>query len=156
MLEAVSWASSRSVFTASVEELTAYLAQVTDRTTVGRVLGISWQAVGSIVERVVARRLDESRCDGLRRIGIDEFSYRKRHHYLTIVVDHDRQRVVWVGKGRSAKTLETFFGRLPGQVDHAFTWKAAPRGHWTKSGGRSNEARTRRRPRRSRGSAIAC
>ena len=112
-VEVVSWASSRSVFTASVEELTAYLAQVTDRTTVSRVLGISWQAVGSIVERVVARRLDESRFDSLRRIGIDEFSYRKRHHYLTIVVDHDRQRVVWAGKGqRSAKTLEAFFDRL--------------------------------------------
>ena len=100
------------MFTAAVEELTAYLAQVTDRTTVSRVLGISWQAVGSIVERVVAQRLDERRFDGLRRIGIDEFSYRKRHHYLTIVVDHDRQRVVWAGKGRSAQTLEAFFDRL--------------------------------------------
>ena len=43
---------------------------------------------------------------------IDEFSYRKRHHYLTLVVDHDRQRVVWAGKGRSAQTLEAFFDRL--------------------------------------------
>ena len=36
---------------------------------------------GSIVERVVSRRLDEGRFENLRRIGIDEFSYRKRHHY---------------------------------------------------------------------------
>ena len=42
---------------------------------------------------------------------VDEFSYRKRHHYLTLVVDHDRQRVVWAGKGRSAQTLEAFFDR---------------------------------------------
>ena len=111
-VEEVSWALGRSVFTAPFEELTAYLAQVTDRTTVSRVLGISWQAVGSIVERVVSRHLDESRFDDLRRIGVDEFSYRKRHHYLTLVVDHDRQRVVWAGKGRSAHTLETFFDRL--------------------------------------------
>ena len=135
-VEAVSWASSRSVFTAAVEELTAYLAQVTDRTTVSRVLGISWQAVGSIVERVVAQRLDERRFDGLRRIGIDEFSYRKRHHYLTIVVDHDRRRVVWAGKGRSAKTLEAFFDRLGPAgcerlqlvtVDLAASWQKALR-----------------------------
>ena len=111
-VEEVSWASGRSVFTAPFEELTAYLAQVTDRTTVSRVLGISWQAVGSIVERVVSRQLDESRFDDLRQIGVDEFSYRKRHHYLTLVVDHDRQRVVWAGKGRSAQTLEAFFDRL--------------------------------------------
>ena len=55
------------MFTAAVEELTAYLAQVTDRTTVSRVLGISWQAVGSIVERVVAQRLDERRFDAAHR-----------------------------------------------------------------------------------------
>lgn len=30
------------------------------------------------------------RLEGLRRIGVDEFSYRKRHRYLTTVVDHDR------------------------------------------------------------------
>ena len=42
------------------------------------------------------------RLAGLRRIGVDEFSYRKRHHYLTLVVDHDKRRVVWAGKGRSA------------------------------------------------------
>jgi transposase len=100
------------VFTSGFEELAAYLAQVTDRTSVSRLLGISWATVGNIVERVVARRLDGARFAKLRRIGVDEFSYRKRHHYLTLVVDHDRQRVVWAGKGRSAQTLEAFFDRL--------------------------------------------
>ena len=59
----------------------------------------------------MSRRLADTRFDDLQRIGVDEFSYRKRHHYLTIV-DHDRQRVVWAGKGRSAETLEAFFDRL--------------------------------------------
>ena len=68
--------------------------------------------VGSIVERVVARRLDGARFAKLRRIGVDEFSYRKRHRYLTIVVDHDERRVVWAGRGRSAETLGAFFEQL--------------------------------------------
>ena len=34
-------------------------------------VGISWQAVGSIVERMVSRRLDPERLAGLRRIGVD-------------------------------------------------------------------------------------
>ena len=92
--------------------LTAYLAQATDRTTTSRLVGISWPAVGGIVKRVVARRLDSTRLAGLRRIGIDEFSYRKRHHYLTVVVDHDRRRVVWAGPGRSAEALGKFFDLL--------------------------------------------
>ena len=54
-------------------------------------------------------RVGSTTCAGS---GSMSFSYRKRHHYLTLVVDHDRQRVVWAGKGRSAKTLEAFFDRL--------------------------------------------
>ena len=50
----------------------AYLAQTMDRTAVSRLMGISWQAVGSIVERVVARQLDPARFHGLKRIGVDK------------------------------------------------------------------------------------
>ena len=53
--------------------------------------------------------MDETRFKNLRCIGIDEFSYRKNHRYITTVVDHDRQRVIWTGKGRSSKTLNEFF-----------------------------------------------
>jgi transposase len=111
-VEQVPWASRASRFSFAFEELAAYLSQVTDRTQVCRQLGISWATVGSIVERVVARRLDPERLSGLRRIGIDEFSYRKRHHYLTVVVDHDRRRVVWAGDGRKAETVAEFFDVL--------------------------------------------
>ena len=135
-VEQVPWASGSSVFTSGFEELAAYLAQVTDRTAVSRLLGISWVTVGSIVERVVARRLDGARFAKLRQIGIDEFSYRKRHRYLTIVVDHDERRVVWAGRGRSAETLGAFFEQLgPGgcarielvTADLASSWQKALR-----------------------------
>jgi transposase len=110
--EQVPWAAQGSRFTGDFEELVAYLAQVTDQTRVTELMGISWSTVGAIVERVVARRLDPSRLEGLRRIGVDEFSYRKRHRYLTTVVDHDRRRVVWAAAGRSAETLGAFFDVL--------------------------------------------
>jgi hypothetical protein len=58
----------------------AYLARATDKTTVSTLLGIAWRSVGAVVERVVQRHLDSKRLDGLVFIGIDEFSYRKRHH----------------------------------------------------------------------------
>ena len=133
-VERVPWATAGSVFTSDFEELTAYLAQVTDRTAASRLLGVSWPTVGSIVQRVVSRRLDGARFTGLKRIGIDEFSYRKRHRYVTIVVDHDARRVVWAGKGRSAETLGAFFEQLgPGgcarlelvTADLASSWRKA-------------------------------
>ena len=111
--EAVSWAASlESRFTEAFEELVAYLARATDKTTVAELLGIAWRSVGAILERVVERRLNTHRLDGLVFIGIDEFSYRKRHHYLTVIVDHRARRVVWVGEGNSAATLARFFDEL--------------------------------------------
>lgn len=111
-VERVPWAVHGSRFTEDFEELVAYLAQVTDKTQVTKLMGIAWVTVGSIVERVVARRLDSDRLEGLVRIGIDEFGYRRRHRYITTVVDHDRRRIVWAAKGRSAATLEAFFDDL--------------------------------------------
>ena len=49
--------------------------------------------------------------EGLRRIGIDEISYKKGHRYIKIVVDHDTGRLVWAAPGRDRKTLHAFFNR---------------------------------------------
>ena len=111
-IEHLPWAFSGSGFTTAFEELCAYLAQLTDRTSVTKLLGIDWRTVGAIVGRVVERKIDPGRLAGLRSIGIDEFSYRKRHRYLTVVVDHDRRRVVWVGEGKSAAALARFFAEI--------------------------------------------
>jgi len=110
--ESVPWAAQGSRFTYSFEELVAYLAQIMDRTAVTKQVGIAWQTVGTIVERIVRERLDPNRLRGVRRIGIDEFSYRKRHSYVTVIVDHDRKRVIWAGEGRSADALSSFFEDL--------------------------------------------
>ena len=111
--EQVPWAPpGPSRFTTAMEELAAWLATITDRTSVTRILGTSWRAVEGMIERVVARKLDSERLEGLRFLGIDEFSYRKRHHYVTVVVDHERGRIVWASEGRSAQTLGRFFDAL--------------------------------------------
>jgi transposase len=107
--EWVPWGDPESRFTCAFEELVAYLAQVTDQTQVAKLTGIAWATVGSIVDRIVRRRLGPERFAGLRRIGIDEFSFRKHHRYLTVVVDHDQHRIVWAAEGRNAETLREFF-----------------------------------------------
>jgi len=57
--------------------------------------------------------LNDSRFEGLVRLGVDEVSYRKGHRYLTVVADHDREgRVVWAQAGKSAATLMAFFDEL--------------------------------------------
>jgi transposase len=91
----------------------AFLAQRLDKTTVARLLRVSWETVAGVVIRVVADHIDDSRLDNLYRIGVDDVSYRKGQRYLTVVADHDRGgAVVWAGEGRSAKTLKGFYDQL--------------------------------------------
>ena len=112
VVEMVPWAESKSGFTRDFEDHVAYLAQVTDQSTVAKSMRIAWRTVGAIIERVMARRRDPSLLDELEHIGVDELSYRRHHEYVTSVVDHVRQRVVWCHRGKSAETLGKFFDDL--------------------------------------------
>jgi transposase len=110
--EAVPFARRGAQFTRNFEALTAVLATKTDKSTVARLLRIDWDTVGRICARVVADELDPGRLDGLVHIGVDEVSWKKHHHYLTLVTDHTRRRIVWGAPGRDAATLDTFFTEL--------------------------------------------
>ena len=112
LVEAVPFARYRSGFTRDFEDVTAYLATKTDKTTIARFLRIDWDTVGRVCERVVATELDEDRLDGLVNIGVDEISWRKHHKYLTLVTDHTRRKVVWGKAGKDTATLDAFFDDL--------------------------------------------
>ena len=111
-LEPVPWARPRSGYTRDFEDLVAFLAQHMAKTPIARLLGIAWDSVGRIVERVVAEHLDERRLDGLVAIGVDEISYRRGQRYLTCVADHASGAIVWARPGRNAATLQAFFDEL--------------------------------------------
>ena len=98
--------------TSDFENVVAWLAQRMDKTSIGRLLRCSWEAVDAIVARVVADHIDDTRLDQLYRIGVDEISYKRGHRFLTIVADHDTGNVVWVGKERSKAAFEEFFTAL--------------------------------------------
>lgn len=110
--EDVPWARPGSWFTRVFEDTVGLLAQKLNQTAVAELTGIAWVTVGRIAERVVEEGLQEDRFDGLRHIGVDEISYGSHHRYLTVVVDHDRERVVWAAEGKNSETLSGFFEEL--------------------------------------------
>ncbi|MEX2552244.1 MAG: ISL3 family transposase [Actinomycetota bacterium] len=111
--EQVPWARPGARHTKDFEDVVAFLAQRVDKTSVARLLRVSWETVANIVVRVVADTIDDSRLNELYRIGVDEVSYRKGHRYLTVVADHDRAgAVVWASEGRKAQTLKGFYDQL--------------------------------------------
>lgn len=111
--EAVDWARPAARHTRDFEDVVAWLARRTDKTTITGLLRTSWETVTGIVGRVVTEHLDTGRLEGLYRIGVDEVSYRKGHRYLTVVADHDRDgAVVWVADGHDHTVLEAFYDEV--------------------------------------------
>lgn len=108
----VPWARTGSVFTRAFEDEVAWFLQHTDQTTCSRYFSVAWETAGKIARRVVSEKLDGSLLKHLRNIGIDEISYGRPRKFMTVVVDHDRGRVVWAGEGKSSETLGKFFGLL--------------------------------------------
>lgn len=111
-VEKVPWAAPSSWFTFEFEHRVAYLTQRTDKTTVVELMGIAWTTVGDIALRVIKRLRPEERLDGLVDIGVDELSVRRHHKYITCVVDHIGNRIVWAGEGKNADALKAFFEQL--------------------------------------------
>ncbi|MCP4240015.1 MAG: ISL3 family transposase [bacterium] len=108
----VSWARHRSGFTRAFEDTVAWLVTQCSKSGVGELLRLGWRTVGRIIERVVAEADPAARLKNVRRIGIDEISYRKGHRYLTVVVDHDTGKLLWAANGHDEATLSKFFEML--------------------------------------------
>lgn len=110
---AVPWARHGAGHTRCFEDQVAWLAAACSKTTITSLMRISWRTAGVIIARVTAgAQAAADRFAGLRRIGIDEISYRRGHKYLVIVVDHDSRRLVWAAPGRGRGTVRAFFDAL--------------------------------------------
>lgn len=79
---------------------------------VARFTHLGWDTVKRIVKADLARRFEDVPLEGVRRIGVDENYLGKKAKYVTLVVDLESGRVLWVGKGRGKEALEGFWGRL--------------------------------------------
>jgi transposase len=127
----VPWARHGAGHTRAFDDTVAWLAVQCSKTAVTELMRVAWRTVGSILTRVTAD-IDASvdRLAGLSRIGIDEIAYKRGHRYLTVVVDHDRRRLVWAAPGRDAATLRSFFDALGPERSAAITQVSADAAPW--------------------------
>ena len=128
---AVPWARHDAGHTRDFDDMAAWLAVRTSKSAACQLLRVAWRTIGSIVTRVnadVEARVD--RLAGLRRIGIDEISYKRGHRYLIVVVDHDTGRLVWAGPGRNDAALHVFFDELGDERAQLLTHVSADMADW--------------------------
>jgi transposase len=111
---AVPWARPGAGHTRGFDDLVAWLTCRMSKSAVCALLRVAWRTVGQIIARVMADAdaAAGDRWAGIRRIGIDEVSYRRGHKYVTVVVNHDTGRLLWIGEGKDKATLGRFFQLL--------------------------------------------
>ena len=111
---AVPWAFHKSRFTKDFDLTVTWMAKALCKSAVSQYMRISWATVGRCITRT--RNYLEpdisNRLNGLKRIGIDETSYSKGHKYITTVVNHDTNTVVWVAPNHGKSVLDGFFEQL--------------------------------------------
>lgn len=110
------WALKGSRFTLLFERLAIDALQEMSVEGASRLLGLTWDEAAGIMDRAVARGLEQRDLSELRRIGIDEKAVLKGQRYITVVHDLDTSKVVWVGRDRTKETLDGFFASLPPSV----------------------------------------
>lgn len=128
---AVPWARHGAGHTRDFDAMAAWLAVRTSKSATCELLRVAWRTIGSIITRVnddVETNID--RLEGLRRIGIDEISYKRGHRFLIVVVDHDTGRLVWAGPGRSEAALNVFFDELGAERASLITHVSADMADW--------------------------
>jgi transposase len=127
----VPWARHGAGHTRDFDDLAAWLAVHTSKSAAMQLLRVAWRTVGAIVARVGADiDAQVDRLEGLRRIGIDEISYKRGHRYLVVVIDHDTRRLVWAAPGRDEVTLHRFFDDLGEERAARLTHISADMADW--------------------------
>ncbi|MFQ5748613.1 MAG: ISL3 family transposase, partial [Planctomycetota bacterium] len=108
----VPWSEPGSRFTMLFEAWTIDWLQEASILAVSRLLDWNWDQVDGIQHRAVARGQAREKRRPVRRIGVDETAFQKRHKYVTVVTDQENSRVLYVGDGRKKSTLDRFYEGL--------------------------------------------
>ena len=110
----VPWAYPGSGFTRDFDLTVGWLAVYLPRSVVSEYMRIDWETVGRCVNRTLNDIEPERsrRLDNLINIGIDETSYKKGHKYITVIVNHYTNTVVWAAQGHGKGVLTQFYKQL--------------------------------------------
>lgn len=114
VVEMVPWAEGKNHLTIAYRWFLATWAKRLSWKEVAEVFHTAWENVFRSVKMAVTWGLEHRNLDGIKAIGVDEIQWHKGHKYLTLVyqIDDNVQRLLWVGKNRTAKSFLRFFRML--------------------------------------------
>jgi len=85
---------------------------------VAQLTGLHWHTIKAIDKVRLSRDLPAPDLSQTRFLMMDEFALYKGHRYASMAVDAETQQVLWVGEGRSRKSIRPFFEWLGRHCEH--------------------------------------
>lgn len=107
------WAGKHSRFTLLFEAFAVEVLQACGTVNAAAtLLGLSWDALQTIMDRAVERGLDRREATPIPHLGLDEKSFGKGHDYITVLTDLGGSRVLDVAPERTQAAAETVLETL--------------------------------------------
>lgn len=106
------FAAFRRRYTKRLEKYVLCLLRHATIKDVAAIVGLGWDTVKEIEKRWLHQHFRLPRLRGVRHIAIDEIAIAKGHRYLTVVLDLDSGKVLFVGDGKGADALKPFWKRV--------------------------------------------
>ena len=106
------FADPRRSYTRAFERYALELSKHMTSKDVSNHLGVSWNTIKEIQKRSLQKRFTRPKLKHLKKIAIDEIAIGKGHRYRTIVLDLQTGAVVFVGDGKGADALVSFWQKL--------------------------------------------
>ena len=112
MVEHIAWLDSRSRVTLRLRAWVEALPQLLPIAHVAKLTGLNWRNIKGIDHRRLEQLHGEFVANNVHRLVMDEFALHKGYRYATVVMDAERMRVLWGGKGNSREAIRPFFELL--------------------------------------------
>lgn len=104
--------------------LETYIFKLVNMSTIKDVadkFSMSWETVKNIDKKYLEAKFKNLDYGNLKHIAMDEIANKKGHDYLSIVMDLDTGRVIWVGEGRKEEDINKFYDTLTNEQKNAIT-----------------------------------
>ena len=104
----VPWEGEGKGFTLLFEVLMLQLCTEMPINAVARLLKVDDNKIWRVLEAYVEKAMDKLDLSGLEIIGLDETSMKKHHDYISLIVDIEKKKTVFVAEGKDAEVLNQF------------------------------------------------
>lgn len=107
--EHIPWLEPASRLTQRLRAWVETLLQLMPISHIGRLTGLHWHTIKAIDKRRLQASVGAFDPGNVRHLVMDEFALHRGHRYATVIMDAERTRVLWVGKGNSREAIRPFF-----------------------------------------------